>query len=537
MRKTFTINRNDANATVIAEAEKMNSVQEPPSIQRLSSVKQNMAGTDDFFMADTCDEFDNRPAVPPEVLQIESYVMTLQTRRNEVVLPHPSDSDSDKESDSEYEPDEKASSEEDSSADELSDDADHQYSMSDSGYDTEERDGNSWTPSRRRAISKRVCGGSADHPEDDECDKGPEAAVSSSSAGVASSSSIAAAAIEKNHAFTMKISVRTVQQARNLEHFKETTWSKHEMTKFKETVNDYIQNNKSKFSKVAATDLLDPKARHRVIKFDMMNVDWAEISACCGRLPLPVTHMLKDVTVMLKRRVDILGQAHKSGDENTRQCVLDYVRNLSPDPDDPQVKSKTSRIVMLDGYRCCISCFRAAMGICRSTLYDIRGKCVQGEFVATDVRKARHLIAGRKPAELRMKVAAELINMAEFSERYPTTEGGKTKEYYAFPFAYRQQLFDAVNLKLNPTQDKSKDISQSTMRDAIRMLQNEHDVVISCLKVKKFMQCSACFTLDRTQRAQTTRVAKAEIMKKKSMHLNQVNLQRYDFARRRDFAM
>jgi hypothetical protein len=341
------------------------------------------------------------------------------------------------------------------------------------------------------------------------------------------------------HSTTITMSVRKSAQTRELLHYKYSTWSSAEMADFMNVINEYIVNNEKKFKKTIAADLVNDKKRDRILKFSKFADDWAEISACCGRIrTLPPTHPLKDAIQLLKRRVDILGQRGKSDDENTRQCLLDYIRNLTVDPDDPKCQEKCSKIVTFDGHRCCVSCFRAAMGVARSTMYDIRTKLFNGEFVAIDVRKKRNGGSGnRVPYRLTLAVNA-LQRMLPFADTLPTNEGGQKNQFYQFPQTQMTQLYEAVRDKINPSKEAAQNVSDSTIRDAISYLKNIHSVTISVRQNKKFMQCTTCFNLSNlsgsAEAKQQERMAAKE---KRKVHLRQVNMQRKDFERLRDMAM
>lgn len=350
-------------------------------------------------------------------------------------------------------------------------------------------------------------------------------AVAKPSAETPQSTDAALPVEQTSHTRTIIGTVRTPSAAADMIHYALPNWTQDQMTKFGVVAVEYMNSNKDKFSGMAKEALLNDSSKDRVIRFQNLRTDWAEIQACCGRKAgVPVDHAFKDVVQLLRRRVEIHGQFGRSDDATKKQHLLHYIQNMSFDPQVPKSP------VVFDGQRCCLSCFRAAMGTGRSTLYRVRSQISNGDYVSTDVRKKQYKISG-----LGAKchaVVTVLQKMAEEADNMPTKEGGSNCEFYAFPFSTRECLYQSVQSQLTFT------VSRTTYRTAIDYLQRQHRMIISVRKQKKFMQCSSCAKLNnRREAAKGDAAARSAAVRAKQNHINQVNVQRQDYHNLRDRAM
>jgi hypothetical protein len=482
----------------------------------------------ELVLVDDFNDSDNEEEVSHEKLEAFSYEMASVARgledKNQLVPDSDSSaaSDSDSESDSVYGQSIVAQDTDDDN-DDMGDDGDENYEQASSSDEDEEVE---------------VVGGPGASPQATCSNKpDPKNPETTKDAQPDAQSTFPSTKVKRLHATKYKFRIRTPKEAQALPHFKKQAWSQHEMKGFRDITTQYIKREKEKFSKVAAQDLLDEKSRNRVIKFNHLQVDWGEISACCGRQEgVPSEHPLRDVTALLRRRVDILGQV-KSGDEGAHQCILDYIHALSPDPADPSMKEKETKLVLLYGQRCCLSCFRAFVGVNRSTMFNVRATLLDGEFVAADLRKKKHKLVESRVSKKLLDVITTLDRMKDFADSLPTTEGGDTRESFAFPYSRKTDLYNAVKRELNPTGAEELNISESTMREAIQYLYHFCNMTISVRKKKRFMQCAQCFQLDNRKQAAGEGKSKDDFRKSKGVHLLQVNAQRQDYHNLRDMAM
>jgi hypothetical protein len=170
-------------------------------------------------------------------------------------------------------------------------------------------------------------------------------------------------------------------------------------------------------------------------------------------------------------------------------------------------------------------------------MFNVRATLLDGEFVAADLRKKKHKLVESRVSKKLLDVITTLDRMKDFADSLPTTEGGDTRESFAFPYSRKTDLYNAVKRELNPTGAEELNISESTMREAIQYLYHFCNMTISVRKKKRFMQCAQCFQLDNRKQAAGEGKSKDDFRKSKGVHLLQVNAQRQDYHNLRDMAM
>ena len=324
-------------------------------------------------------------------------------------------------------------------------------------------------------------------------------------------------------ASNMKMIIRNKNRVRKLSGLRDWSWTEEEMRTMKSALESYFKRNEARFDG-SVINLLTLESRNRLVKFNNLPLDYGEIKACCGSAircqieNIPLTHPFQDVTKLLERRLDIVGQRNDNG---TRQCILDYLKNQTMDPE----LKKPYRTIIYDGVRCCVSCFRAATGVSRDTFFSVNNQLKNGELVAVDLR-SKQKRTDKVPEET-LKIATELRAMIEeqIPDSYPTNEGGISKESFEFPFFRRAHLREEVEARLNK-KFPEKAISATTFERAIKYLADQHMIHISIKRNKKFMKCDTCITLLNEKHQATSSEAREKNRVERNNHYMQTNRQR-----------
>jgi hypothetical protein len=208
--------------------------------------------------------------------------------------------------------------------------------------------------------------------------------------------------------------------------------------------------------------------------------------------------------------------------------------------------------VMIAGFRVCTSCFRASVGICVSTM---RAKIAAGAIGSAPHDARKNVTSGYHKRQ--MIAVRELMALVERGDGQPLpgSQGGLKAQFLQFPQSSLKELLEIVNRRLNPQNQSLKDqstdpaaaaaaaaaasipinISRSTLKRAIEIIEATLAIKISVAKSKEFMQCSICKTIKNKRRAASV-AGQVKLTIEKENHLNQVAAQRADFGEVRDLA-
>lgn len=335
---------------------------------------------------------------------------------------------------------------------------------------------------------------------------------------------------ENNNAETSKsmiLRIRSPKQTINLPHYKPNILSFAEIEYIKTKAKEMIQK---KLSDKTVDEIVN--SRSGALYQKNLPNDYAEVQACCYspdvRPYLPQNHPFSTFEKFVEHRVNIYTG---SGGDGVRRSMLYYMKNRSPDPADSHIlkdSEKTHRVVMIDGHRCCESCFRALIGRSRATMFRFKSYNEIGNIVVMDLRKtSQKTNVSITVIDRVLEALLDLINT--LGDPVPNNTNDKYT-YIEVPFRLRHDLCDHLTIQLKKT------VSRSTLSRALERLRDEQKIFISLAKVKRFMKCTICKILQNNKQAAKPEAEREAAQIAKQTHFKQVSDQREFYHKLRDQA-
>ena len=368
---------------------------------------------------------------------------------------------------------------------------------------------------------------------DEESDSSFESDSDSETPSISETSSAALNEIssKKKH---MKVSVRTSTETKLRPHYKLTELSSHEKHQIQIFVEKFIDRTPRDFT---VEEIMKKKGGS--VNIDSLPHDYAEITSCCfspervealRKQGVEVNdHPFKDVSKLVEIRLDILCQK-KQGAQGLRSIIRSYLENRQPSVLDQGVY----RRIPFYGIQICDSCFRASLGVNRNTIYTANREQKQGP-----ARLVKPLKSLRSSHDVDTVVSnLSVLVRDEFGDTLPTNAGGE-KQFIQMPFTEIKQLRNYVESYFSENKAKQT-ISSTTFNRALEKfeLMITHNIVLSCSKNKKFMQCTPCKHLQNMSRAKSGMDSEQrfQLNKMRQNHLIQVRAQRKHYSDIRDLA-
>lgn len=282
------------------------------------------------------------------------------------------------------------------------------------------------------------------------------------------------------------------------------------------------------------------RRQQEIDNFDVESLmkNYSEVKSCCGvpafMIGAQASHPFSSPVSMLERRIQRC---------NTPSTLKDYTathlmnQSISPNGDNRQV--------MLDGRRCCQSCFLASTGSSSRSFRRTNSDLSKGYgSIGQDLRS---VVSGRRNNLVQLLVhnIMLMIDMG-MGQTLPTSDGGHKYQSIHMPFttqkAFSTQIvlfmmqFSGVDDRPLNAEEYEKAcivITPNSLRRAIQELRNKHHIAISITKVVKFMRCTSCSRFDNERKELNKTANNAHLVQALSLrrraHIDQVVFERAQF--------
>jgi hypothetical protein len=268
-------------------------------------------------------------------------------------------------------------------------------------------------------------------------------------------------------------------------------------------------------------------------KLDQIGQDFAEYKSCCGSNDkvcslltqmLPAqrnTHSSASLLSLMKARLKV------------RAAVLS--RNQFSSWVQSQLdNSVQSRIAWQGGDICC-SCFRAVIGVSRSSMHAWRNKPNKDEQRLLELTSSGHLRRSKSALKQELATAAVRQYLKHFGQSIPNPRGkNPDEERVVVPANGQAQLLDQVHRFYegnNP--DSPPPFGRSTLARALKTMRDETGVIVCAGKSKMICRCNDCDYLDRqleeVPSGDAGKKRRLELRVQKERHLAEVMEQRKHF--------
>lgn len=340
--------------------------------------------------------------------------------------------------------------------------------------------------------------------------------------------------------------IRDDRETRKLPHWKPVVLSQFEIKMITEEATTFVarvnQKNHREGKKPTSLEAILVGGRG-ICNLKRLPNEFAEVLACCAdpekRKSLPETHPFASLNNFVVARF-------ASHDGTARSSVMSMLAHRVEDVDDLKgdVGRRLHRVISFFGVRICESCFRAFSGLHRNTIFKRLKYLKTGTLAITPDTSSRPVAS---------PVTDELVNLlfklcndewADGGVPNPTnktvdSEGNPQYTMLDAPFTQIVALCDDLGLRLYGPRIPGiprKDVCPTTVKRALTVLKKDHKIFLSFAKIKRFMKCTTCQTLDNEKRHSKSEADRAAIAQKRQGHYRQVAEQRGAYSAVRDQA-
>ena len=266
-------------------------------------------------------------------------------------------------------------------------------------------------------------------------------------------------------------------------------------------------------------------------KIEQIGRDFAEYKSCCGAEEVVCAHLARMPSAQMKLHSSLSLLNMMKARVKHRANVVS--RDQFSSWVQAQLEDAVQARVAWQGDSVCCSCFRALLGVSRSSVHSWRNKVDKEQQRSMQITPAGQLRRAKPAPKLQDATDAVGKYIEHFGQAMPTSRSkNPDEELVVVPAKGQTQLLEQVlHFYAQSNSGHQQRFARSTLWRALKAIRKDTGVIVSATKSKMICRCDDCELLDRALEAlpSTEKRRRLEISTQKQRHLQQVMEQRKHF--------